>query len=617
MPEISAVIITFNEEKNIARCLESLSEVVDEIVVVDSYSTDRTFEICSGFGVKFIRNKFEGYVQQKNFAVSVAKFPVVLSLDADEALSPDLQKAILAARKDWKYDGYYCKRLNNYCGKWIRYTSWYPDRKLRLWDKSKGNWGGLNPHDKVELTKGSRTGRLPGYIEHYSYYSIREHVAQVNAFSGIAAKSYYNNGIESGFLHIMFIPLWKLIRELFVKRGILGGYYCIVISIILSFETFLKYLKLNEMYRNDRTRNGGVVFFNSSKTWGGGEQWHYQTALKLRELGYDSQIIVNRNSELYWRLRNKGIRVKRFRIYNWSIFNPFKIFMIRRFFKRNRTDTVVLNLSRDGKIGGFAAFMAGVPRIVYRRGLANPVSNTLMNRFLFRKIFTHVIANSEDTKRKLFHYNTNLFPKDKIRVLPNWIESGEEQKRPEEFYYTRKHNELVLGNLGRMVEQKSQKSLIEVAARLKALGTDFRMLIGGTGKLENELKDNARRLEVENEVIFTGFVRNVGAFMESIDVFLLSSYYEGFGFVIAEAMNYKRPVIAFNLSSNPEIIIDGMNGFLVPPGDLESFTRKIILLDGNRRLISQMGEKGKDFVSEKFGFEKQLPELIQLLGLKK
>ncbi len=249
MPEISAVIITFNEEKNIERCLKSLERVADEIIVVDSFSTDSTREICERFSVKFIQNSFGGYIEQKNFALSLARYRLVLSLDADEALSPGLEESVLRVKSELKYDGYYINRRNNYYGKWIRFTSRYPDRKLRLWDKTKGSWGGLNPHDKVIMDKGSQVTFLSGDIEHYAYSSVSGHVAQVNRFTDIAARAHYDRGISAGYLKIIGHPLWKFFREYIIRGGVLDGYHGLVISGIASFETFLKYVKLKKLYR--------------------------------------------------------------------------------------------------------------------------------------------------------------------------------------------------------------------------------------------------------------------------------------------------------------------------------------------------------------------------------
>lgn len=142
MPKISVVIITYNEERNIGKCLESIKEIADEVVVVDSYSTDRTEEIVKSMGGKFIQHPFEGHIEQKNWAITQAKYPHILSLDADEIPSDRLTESILNIKENWSHDAYYFNRLTNYCGKWIKHTSWYPARKLRLWDSRKGEWGG-------------------------------------------------------------------------------------------------------------------------------------------------------------------------------------------------------------------------------------------------------------------------------------------------------------------------------------------------------------------------------------------------------------------------------------------------------------------------------------------
>ena len=173
---LSAVIITFNEQRNIGRCLDSLAGVVDEVVVVDSFSTDDTEKICRAKGARFVQHAFEGHIEQKNWALAQAQYPHVLSLDADEALSETLRKSVLAAKSDGGHDGYSMNRLTNYCGQWIYHSGWYPDRKLRLFDRRKAGWGGTNPHDRVEMQAGSTVSHLSGDLLHYSYYSVGEHL---------------------------------------------------------------------------------------------------------------------------------------------------------------------------------------------------------------------------------------------------------------------------------------------------------------------------------------------------------------------------------------------------------------------------------------------------------
>jgi glycosyltransferase involved in cell wall biosynthesis len=250
MPKLSVVIITFNEERNIGRCIESVREVADEIVVVDSFSTDKTRAICEKHGVNFIEHAFDGHIQQKNFAITQAKFPHQLSLDADEALSEDLKTEILKIKNDWRYDSYRMNRLTNYCGKWIHHCGWYPDTKLRLYDSTKGRWGGVNPHDKFELNPGSKIDFLKGDILHYSYYTVEEHIRQADKFSTIAAKELIGLGKSVSYFQIIINPVAKFIRNYILRLGFLDGFYGFLICRIAAHETFLKYTKARQIKRS-------------------------------------------------------------------------------------------------------------------------------------------------------------------------------------------------------------------------------------------------------------------------------------------------------------------------------------------------------------------------------
>jgi glycosyltransferase involved in cell wall biosynthesis len=249
MPNLSAVVITLNEELNIARCLESLSGVASEIVVVDSLSTDRTEEICRRYGVKFIKQPFLGYIEQKNFALAQATFDHILSLDADEALSPELRDSILSLGEEWPADGYYFNRLTSYCGRYIRHGGWYPDRKLRLFDRTKGSWQGMNPHDKFVLEPGCIKAFLKGDLLHYSFYTIDQHITQINKFSGIKAEVLFNAGKRAGFLKMSLSPCLKFLKTYFFKLGFLDGFYGYVISRNSAHSTFLKYAKLRALHK--------------------------------------------------------------------------------------------------------------------------------------------------------------------------------------------------------------------------------------------------------------------------------------------------------------------------------------------------------------------------------
>ena len=248
---ISVVIITFNEERNIGRCLESIKEIADDIVVVDSYSKDKTKEICLKYGVRFIEHAFNGHIEQKNWAITQAKFPHVLSLDADEAVDDQLKKSILQVKQNFDCSAYSMNRLTNYCGHWIKHCGWYPDTKLRLWDSRLGAWGGDNPHDKFELhANKSKVKHLNGDLLHYSYYTEEDHYKQVEYFTTILAHAQFKRNKKAPLSILYLSPLVKFIKDYFVKLGFLDGPVGFKICRISAYATYKKYQKLRALHKN-------------------------------------------------------------------------------------------------------------------------------------------------------------------------------------------------------------------------------------------------------------------------------------------------------------------------------------------------------------------------------
>jgi glycosyltransferase involved in cell wall biosynthesis len=245
--KISVVIITFNEEKNIARCINSVKEIADEIIVVDSFSTDTTCKIAEELGAKIIPHKFDGHIQQKNYAKNLAENDFVLSLDADELLDNQLINSILQIKNNGPSDGYTMNRLTNYCGKWIRHSGWYPDTKLRLWNHKKGNWGGVNPHDEFFLEKNSSIQHLNGNILHYSYYTIADHDKQIEYFTNIASLAALEKGKKSTVLKIVFSPILKFLKMYFLQLGFLDGYFGFIIARKSAYAAYLKYKKIKNL----------------------------------------------------------------------------------------------------------------------------------------------------------------------------------------------------------------------------------------------------------------------------------------------------------------------------------------------------------------------------------
>jgi len=241
MNKLSVVIITLNEEENIGKCIDSVQGIADEIVVIDSFSTDKTKAIATEKGARFIEHAFEGHIQQKNWAKEQAQYDWVLSLDADERLSDELRASITAAKDNLTVDGYTMNRLNFFCGKPVKTCGWYPDRKLRLWKKEKGQWTGINPHDKFELNAGTTIEHLTGDILHNTYPTEQSLLDQVQKFAIIGAKHLKDRSIFYLLFKMIFSPPVKFVRNYFFMMGFTEGGIGLTICYNQAHEVFLKY----------------------------------------------------------------------------------------------------------------------------------------------------------------------------------------------------------------------------------------------------------------------------------------------------------------------------------------------------------------------------------------
>jgi glycosyltransferase involved in cell wall biosynthesis len=247
---ISVVIITYNEANNIERCLQSVKTVADEVVVLDSHSTDTTIEICTRIGAKVFLQPFAGHIEQKNAATLLAQFDWLLSLDADEALSEDLTASILAIKqKNQSPSGiaFAMNRRNLYAGQWVRHGGWYPDRKVRLWHKADGQWGGLNPHDKVILKNEVQVELLKGDLTHHAYTDATAHREKAKKYAAISAQAKWNAGKRSNWALVYLAPAWRFVQAYFLQLGCLDGTVGWQIATISALEKYWKYRMLLKM----------------------------------------------------------------------------------------------------------------------------------------------------------------------------------------------------------------------------------------------------------------------------------------------------------------------------------------------------------------------------------
>jgi glycosyltransferase involved in cell wall biosynthesis len=248
--KISAVIITFNEEDRLPDALASLRGVADEIVVVDSYSTDRTLEIAKQAQAIFYQNRFENYGQQKNFALQKAKYDWILNLDADERVSPELQNTIVEL-KDKKLPGnmaaFAIKRKSFYLGRWIRHSGWYPDKKIRLFRKSGSLWKG-RIHERLQVI--GDVAPLSGAILHFTYRDISDHILRLNRYSSFLADEIVRQKKKCLVLRLLVLPPVTFFRHYVWRLGFLDGFAGMVIATVSSWGTALKYFKAMAIKRS-------------------------------------------------------------------------------------------------------------------------------------------------------------------------------------------------------------------------------------------------------------------------------------------------------------------------------------------------------------------------------
>ncbi|RCW83293.1 glycosyltransferase involved in cell wall biosynthesis [Halanaerobium sp. DL-01] len=365
-----------------------------------------------------------------------------------------------------------------------------------------------------------------------------------------------------------------------------------------------------------------IVFLNSCPVWGGGEKWTFTTARLLnQDPAYDIYIAAGSETELFKRAKNAGIKTEAVEIRSGiSVLNPFKSKRFIDFLKKKNIDIMFLNMSQDLKFGGITGKIAGLDRIIYRRGSAIPIKNRFYNKYLLKDCVTDIIANSRATKDTILKNTSQWLSEDKITIIYNGINLSKIDKAGEEAInlheeFKISQDKVIIANIGRLNYQKGHEFLLKAAAIIKEKRNDFVILIIGSGEREQELKKLAREYNVSNNIIFTGFRDDIYKILPGIDFLLHTARWEGFGFVIAEAMAASKPVVSTDVSNISELITDGENGFLAEAENSEDIARQTIkMIDLERDARLKMGKKGREYVENNFVLDKMNEGLKELIN---
>lgn len=244
-PGLSVCVMAMNEASKIGDCLRSV-DFADELVVVDSHSTDRTRDVAAALGARVIERDWPGWIAQNNFAVAQASHEWVLTIDADERVSPELRASILRAiDQPGEAVGFTLPRVTRYLGRWIRHGGWYPDRKVRLFRRGRGRFEGTDPHPRGRVD--GPVADLDGDLLHYSYDDLADHLRTIDRFTGVAARAKLAHGGRAALSDLTLRPFGKFVRMYVLKQGFRDGLPGFVVAITGAFYVFMKYAKLWEM----------------------------------------------------------------------------------------------------------------------------------------------------------------------------------------------------------------------------------------------------------------------------------------------------------------------------------------------------------------------------------
>ncbi|MEM6348376.1 MAG: glycosyltransferase [Bacteroidota bacterium] len=606
---ITAVIITFNEAQNIARCLASLEGVADEIIVVDSGSTDDTAEICAQFGVNFVTRAWEGYAKTKNYGNSLARFPFILSLDADEALSEELRNSILAVKPNLE-GAYRFARLTHYCDQAIRYGGWYPDEKIRLFPKEKARWEGDFVHENLALSEGQKITRLSGDLLHYSFHEPEDHQKRLVHYARLAADKMYAQGKPPTIFKQWLSPFWRWFKMYILKSGWRDGKAGWQIAMGSA-----KAMRLRQVFLRRRYLVGAkpfhpqrrVLMVNLSKSWGGGEKWFFTVGKALKAQGFEVAWYCYSGSELAQRLEKESLTYYSAKLRFLKLLLPGQIRLVKKHLRDFLPDTVLLNASHELKTVGWIAKQLGTEKVIFRRGVSYPLSDNRLNQWFIRNVPTHFLANSQAT----FEAFVEVFPFVE-RLSHLTLNNGIDPTPWIVDHWARVPYRIAMS--ARLSPEKGIDRAIEALALLRDRGQQFELYILGEGPARAEIEALIKRYDLTNQIILRGFVNDVAAELNQCGFFLFTPRFgEGTSLALIEAMLLELPCIVMDSPAMGEVVLDGIGGYVVPDGDISALANCIGRLLSDQDLRLKMGEAARARALAHFTLEKLVSDLADWL----
>jgi glycosyltransferase involved in cell wall biosynthesis len=591
---LSVVLITRDEAARIRRCLDSV-RWAEEIVVVDQHSQDGTAAICREYGARVIeRDMRAGFGEQKNFAIAQATQPWILSLDADEEVTPALRRAIEAAMTaPGARDGYRVPRLTSYLGRFIRHCGWYPSPVLRLFRRGRGRFTDALVHEEVVVD--GAVGDLAEDLLHYSYDSLADHVRKLLVYTAYDARMLRRRGVRLGPLSLAWWlaakPAAVFVRKLVVQRGYREGWHGFVLSAMAALVVLVNAVRLAELTGRlgpapvaDGPAPAGepptvLLLANFPDVVGGGEESLLGLAAAIDRRRRRVLGAVTAEGEVSARLRAVGVPVSVVplpRVRPWTA--PavvLGLWRLRGLLARERVALVHAHGSRGALYAGLAARSRGVPLVWHVRVAdADPWLDPVLAR-----LATAIVANSEATAARLRRVPVAAA---RLTVVPNGIDLARFAPRPPDARLRAAlgldPGQPVIGYFGRLERGKGVDVLLDAAVRVTAKAPAAFLFVG-EGPLRDALV--ARAAAEGLAARFVGRRDDVPDLLALCAVVVLPSRQEAFGRVLVEAMAAAVPVVATAVGGIPEVCTDGVTGLLVPPEDADALAQAVIATLGD------------------------------------
>lgn len=592
---LSVIILTYNEETSIAGAIESVLWA-DEVLIVDSHSTDATLEIARSYNIRVEQHAFENYSKQRNWAIGQATHDWIFMLDADERVSAASQAEIVSLLQSAPaHPAYQLKRHNYLMGKRIRYSGWQNDWVSRLFDRRRADYGSKPVHEKLVVN--GKTGSLKQPLLHFTYKSLESFLDKHNNYSKASARDLAAAGKSINYYHLIIKPAFRFFRSYIIKMGFLDGKEGLFIACLNGWNVYMRSTIAWRLQKEGQlNRPMKILHLSSETSWRGGEQQIAYLIEELRALGVENVVACQKGSpfETYCQKKNIPYISLSFR----NSFDFTTALAVKQLCSRERADLVHIHSSKSHGIAILADMMGNkVPLILSRRVDFPPKSNAFTSHKYNYPRIRRILCVSEAIRQVMLPHITE---KEKLHTVYSGIDL-QKFSAPQPGAYLRTQygissQLLLVGNISAIAPHKDYFTFVNTAAELLKRKLPLKFFIIGTGPEEAAIKKYVADKGLQEHIYFPGFLSNIQQVLPELDVFLMTSETEGLGTTLLDAFAAGVPVVATRAGGIPEIVRHEQTGLTAAVKDVQGLANAVEQLVKQEGYRKQLSEQAHAFV---------------------